>query len=114
MRFTDIYDGPANGTELALGLAVDRPRFALLPFGQRGVFVAGASDRGSSTRRDILLRRYDLKTGAVLATYLYNGPRKGDDRGTVAVSLQGFLGITGEIASNAGTHTNWITLLLTR
>jgi len=75
------YNGPGNGKDRALSLAVS-------PDGKR-VFVTGRS-RGSSLKADYATIAYDVTTGTRLWVSRYNGPGNGVDYATkVVVSPDG-------------------------
>ncbi|AEW00581.1 hypothetical protein A4D02_24960 [Niastella koreensis] len=91
------YNGPANGDDMATGLALD----------YRGnVYVTGSS-KGICTASDFATIKYD-KSGAEQWITRYNGPANGDDgaggKHPIAVDSQGNVYVTGSgTGINSGT-----------
>lgn len=90
------YNGPANGTDLASGIAVD---------GVGNVYVTGSSYGGAfpGTGYDYLTVAYNSDTGAQLWEARYDGAGNDDFASAIAVDSTGNIFVTGtSIAGGTG------------
>ncbi|KPL02941.1 MAG: hypothetical protein AMJ90_04485 [candidate division Zixibacteria bacterium SM23_73_2] len=91
------YNGPADGTDAAHALAVDR-------FGN--VYVTGASD-GSGTKSDFTTIKY-YPDGDTVWVRRYNGAANSwDDAKTIALDGSGYIYVAGD---SWGTHEDYLTI----
>jgi len=92
--WTNRYNGPANGYDLASAVAVDA---------SGNVFVTGSS-RGSAGDSDYATLAYS-GAGVPLWTNRYNAPDSGPDQASaVAVDGNGNVFVTGSSSGNAGDY----------
>jgi hypothetical protein len=106
--WTDIYDGPAHGEDVASSISVlDLYLFGYYIF--TSLCVTGWSS-GIGTDLDYATIYYDPDTGQPFWTKRYNGLGNGDDRAhAVAIDSLGDLCVTGESWGN-GTGFDYATL----
>jgi hypothetical protein len=91
--WTNRYDGPRNGLDVASAVAVD---------GSGNVFVTGSS-QGSASRQDYATIKYS-GAGLPLWTNRYDGPAHDDDYArAVAVDGSGNVFVTGESSDGFGS-----------
>ena len=94
-----IYNGPGNGSDYALAVAVDD---------SGNVYVAGTST-GSGTNRDYLIIKY-LPNGDIAWLRTYNGPGNGSDEAhAIYVDDSGNVYVTGE-SEGSGTSLDYATI----
>lgn len=92
--WTNLYNGPANGSDSALAVAVD---------GSGKVFVTGGSMPDTSSREYATVAY--SSTGARLWADHYNGPAKGfGDGRAVALDKSGNVFVTGNSAGSGTTN----------
>ncbi len=93
------YNGPANGGDEALAVAVDR---------SGNVVVTGYSWGGASSN-DYYTAKYAAADGALLWEHRYNGPANRDDQAlAVAVDARGDVMVTGR-SRNSGDTDDYYT-----
>ena len=92
------YNGPANGTDLSVAVAVDA----------NGNVVATGSSKNASNE-DFYTAKYAAANGALLWEQRYNGPANGADAATaLAVDASGNVVVTGN-SVNANGDTDYYT-----
>jgi uncharacterized delta-60 repeat protein len=96
------YNGPANGYDVANGVAVD-------PAGN--VYVTGSASVGTGMgQSDIVTIRYYAATGNTAWTAFYNGPGSWWDDGIeIALDAAGNVYVAGETGSSSG-NADFVTL----
>lgn len=92
-QWVSIYNGPANGHDVATAIALD---------GAGNVYVTGYSDGGAATKLDYVTIKYDL-AGNQIWVMRYNGTGNGDDVPVaIAVDASGNVYVTGYSLSSVG------------
>ncbi len=106
--WTDIYDGPAHGEDVASSIALlDFYLFGYYIF--TDLCVAGWS-AGIGTGLDYATINYDPETGSPIWIRRYNGPGNGDDRAhAVVIDSLGDISVTGE-SWGSGTGFDYATI----